>query len=626
MSQRQSFKQSAGAMLSVMLLLAGGNHVRAQDADADLRQRLQKQQQQLQELQRQISALRSAPAAVPAGQPDNEAVKNIVSDYLKDNPGAGMPAGVQTGYSYGQGFVIRSARDPKYTNWQDDSKIPFELRIKGRLMLSYMNFHNTDTVNHQTNLPATQNSNSTSFADFSQLEVKRANLIFTGSAFDPDLHYLIDLLGSTRGLPGVQNNKVVQSLPPGGSAPNGSGISPIGGGVLVDNAVTLFEANVSYDFHGCRWAKGCGPECPDGTVQYCPTYTLIAGKLKPFFGLEDYLRNGNQQFVEFAMANWFFNSDDDTRLFGAGAQVKAFDDRLFVYGIVTNGSEGTFQPNVQMDDYPGFILSAWYDLGGRWDEEKKAWTLFGDCISDIDYSCRPVVRVGGGMNLVPLDRRSLYGDAEQSRFFVMSPAPGGTRLINELNGDSATPGGSHDVDKFDAYTIDAFAAGKYRGFSLYNEWWVRDLNNFHTPHDGNNQIVYTVPGGTALFPNSALVDYGSVLQGGYFVVPRKLELVARWSFVRGESGDILGQNTFHTTSVPGVKGPVRVYDGAFSHDSEADEYTVGVNYFFKRHLLKWQTDFGVYQGGNPAANAFGIAGFVPGIEGYLVRTQFQLAF
>src|SRR5262249_16899670 len=157
-------------------------------------------------------------------------------------------------------------------------------------------------------------------------------------------------------------------------------------------------------------------------------------------------------------------------LMGAGIQVKAVDDRFFLQALVTNGSEGSFQPNTQMDDYPGFLMGLWYDLGGSWNEQKKAWDLFGDCISDVDYTCQPVVRFGGCVNLVPLDRRSLYGDAEQSRYFVTPAGPGGTRLINVLNGDAATPNGAHAVDKFDADTYNAFVAAKYHGFSVANEW------------------------------------------------------------------------------------------------------------------------------------------------------------
>src|SRR5207245_7949706 len=128
-----------------------------------------------------------------------------------------------------------------------------------------------------------------------------------------------------------------------------------------------------------------------------------------------------------------------------------------------------------MDKLPGFSCGAWYDLGGTWNDDKKKWDLFGDCLADIDYSCSPVVRLGGAVNIVPMDRRSLYGDAEQARVFASEGAPqGGTRLINLLSGDATMPGGAHAVDSFDSYSYNAFLAGKYHGVSLSSEWFARN--------------------------------------------------------------------------------------------------------------------------------------------------------
>jgi hypothetical protein len=469
-----------------------------------------------------------------------------------------MPPSVQTGFFTGQGFVIRSAANPDYVQWDDESKIPFELRIRGRLQIGAYGYKVTDDENHQTGAhQQAQDANAHRFADFFQLEAKRINLIFEGSVFDPDLHYRLNLIGSTRGFGGFQNNKVIQTS--GAFDPNTSGVSPTGGGVTVDHVVGLFEAYAFYDIHGCRSQKGCGPDCPDGTYSYSPTYTLVAGKMKPFYGLEEFLGNGNLQFVELSMTDLFFDADDDTRLMAAGVQVKAFEDRFFLQSIVTNGSDGAFLPNNQMDQLPGFITGVWYDLGGNWNAQRKAWDLFGDCLSDIDYSCKPVARLGGCVNLVPMDRRSLYGDGEQSRFFTMPAGPGGTRLINLLNGDGSTSAtslkGAHAVDDFDAYNYTVFAAGKWHGFSLSNEWWFRELNNFHSPPTGFDQILYTYTDPrnpkstiTALFPNKALFDYGMTLQGGYFVIPKKLELVARWSWVSGDSGDLIGDLSSPTES------------------------------------------------------------------------------
>jgi hypothetical protein len=611
---------------------------RADDKDKDLRALIQEQGRQIQELKHKLEAQQAQETAAQAKkegvkvQVSDEAIKKIVAQYLRDNPGAGMPSGVQSGYKLGQGFSIASPPNPKFVNWDDDCKIPFELRFRGRIQLDYYGYKVTDKTNHVTNVPANQNANAVRQADFSQLEVKRLRLIWEGSAFSPDLRYNFTLDGNTRGLGGTQNNKVIDSV--GGTFdPNTTAASTIGGGVTVDHAVRLFEAWVAYDIHPCWGEKGCAGDCPAGTYRYVPTISLIAGKQKPFFGIEEILSSQNEQMVEYAMADWFFDADDDNLMMAAGTRIKALDDRLYVVALLTNGNESQF-PNTQMDNLPGFNFGFWYDIGGTWDCERKRWDLFGDCLSDIDYSCHPVLRVGGEANIVPMDRRSLYGDAEQSRVFVTPGGPqGGTRLINLLDGGTVAVAhpGSNAVDEFDSYTYGTFACFKYKGFSLWNEWYVRELNNFRTTPNGLGNIIYTDGlGHDALFPHHGLLDYGSTLQGGYFIVPRKWEIVARASFVRGDSGDINGLAvkgvTVPTVTIPGVPGKVDVVPGAFRQFHEARELAIGVNYYFKRQLLKWQTDFSIYDGGNPAGGGQSPAGFIAGSDGWLFRTQIQLAF
>lgn len=614
----------------------------AETNDAELRALLEQQSKQIEELKQRLDAVTqnaggkegdaqpAAPAVPTKVEIEEGALRKIVSDYLKDNPGAGMPSSVQTGYNFGQGFSIRSAPNPKYVKWDDEcSKIPFELRIRGRIQVDYYGYKVTDNLNHQTGIRYAP-----SVGDFSQLMIKRGRLIFDGTAFTPNLRYEFQLDGNTRGIGGFQNNKIIQTAgtPPAGSGQGAPGIgtaaSPIGGGVLVDHAERIYAAWIAYDFHLERKGE---PFCEDQII-YGPTFSLIAGKQKPFFALEEILGSANQQFVEFSMADYFFDADDDNFMTSAGVQLQAMEDRLFAKALVTNGNESQF-PNSQMDDLPGLNAGFWYDFGGSWNETRKRWDLFGDCLADIDYSTCPVVRVGGAINFVWMDRRSIYGDLEQARLTTMPAGPGGTRLFNLLSGDgaAATPIGGHAVDRVDSYSYEAFVAAKYRGFSISNDWWVRNLNHFETTPNGLNNIIYSIPqqNGTtvnALFPRGGLVDYGMQLQGGYFVIPRKLEVVARWTWIRGQSGDLNGNGTFTTQTVPGVTGPVRVMNGAFRQFHEADEYAIGVNYYFKRQLLKWQTDLGLYRGGNPTIGGAAATGFIPGVDGYMLRTQLQVAF
>ena len=55
---------------------------------------------------------------------------------------------------------------------------------------------------------------------------------------------------------------------------------------------------------------------------------------------------------------------------------------------------------------------------------------------------------------------------------------------------------------------------------------------------------------------------------------------------------------------------VRNVTEAFTHNHEANEYAIGLNYYFKRQLLKWQTDVSWYTGGNPAGGGQSPAGFI----------------
>lgn len=639
--------------LAGVVLLAGTGVARAGDNENELRALIEQQGKQIEELKKQIQGGGIKPAADGADKPtvqlDDQTVRKIIADYLKENPGAGMPPSVQTGYSSSTGFAIRSTNNPGYVKWEDESKIPFELRIRGRMQLDYYGYFPTDSRNH---LLGVDTGNNTS-PNFSQLLAKRARLIFEGTAFDPDFRYHFTFDGNTRGLAALAGGGV-----PAGNGTNGTGGVPgvpDGNGVAtVDHAVRLFSAWVAYDFHPCAASKGCGGDCPEGTYKYAPTFTILFGKMKPLFSFEEYLGSFNQQFVEYGMSEWFFDAEDDNLMMQAGFEIKALDDRFFMHAVITNGNE-TQIANLQMDDYPGFNVGMWYDFGGDWDKERGRWRLYGDGPSDLEWHVKPVLRVGAATNVVPMDRHSEFTNAELNRVRVVPGAPGGTGLVGLLNGAGFNPNasgvGQFAVDKFDSYTYEAWAAAKWKGFSILNDWWVRDVNDITGrkaptgayPGNGINQpILYTAnnPNGstfTALFPNKALIDWGMMLQGGYFIIPKKLEIAARWSWIRGESGNINGDGTgsrpltaAERARFPGVPAATlnawRVVNGAFSHPAEANEYAIGFNYFFKGQQLKWSSDFSVYNGGNPAAGGQSPAGFIPGVDGWMIRSQIQFAF
>jgi hypothetical protein len=557
----------------------------------------------------------------------------------KDAKDAKAPS-FNAGYDPAKGFFIDALRDPDYPK-TCDNKFPFELQFRGRIQSDYYNYKVTDSKNHLTGLDTGANT----APDESLFEVKRVRLIFAGWIYDPNIRYLIQLDANTRGL-ATEDTRQNAFNNPIGNIEGGANISN------VDAGARLFEAWVAYDIHGDADCNG-----------YRPTLTFIAGKLKPMGSFEEYLGSANEQFVEYGMSSWMFDSDADNLMYGAGIQVHAMEDRFYAMALITNGSDNQV-PDYNLDYIPGANLGFWYDFGGTWDPEKNRWKLYGNYISDLDWSENPVVRVGSAANLTPMARRSQYTSAELDFYRAATAAPGGSNLDTVLGGGGLGTGGNFTnvasgqspfaVDAFDAYTFDFFAAGKWHGFSLYNEWWVRDFDNFRgekTPSQAfNNPILYTMntPNGktaTALFNRGGMVDYGMALQSGYFLIPHRLEVAARYDFINGVSGDINGDGTFSTVTaaslgikeaapVAGVQPPntvpkgtmIRIVNGAFTHDHYSQEIAAGLNVYFYGQQVKWQTDVGFYTGGNPAANGQSPAGYIPGVNGYEIRTQVQLFF
>ena len=86
----------------------------AAPAPTDVQAQLQAQQKRIEELENLIRSGQVRPASADAdgkGKDDPKPltdadVKKIVGDYLKENPGANLNNGVQTGYEYNKGFIM----------------------------------------------------------------------------------------------------------------------------------------------------------------------------------------------------------------------------------------------------------------------------------------------------------------------------------------------------------------------------------------------------------------------------------------------------------------------------------------------------------------------------------------
>ncbi len=136
----------------------------------------------------------------------------------------------------------------------------------------------------------------------------------------------------------------------------------------------------------------------------------------------------------------------------------------------------------------------------------------------------------------------------------------------------------------DQYTVNLFSINhscKWRGWSQTLEYYFRYINDFEG----------------AAIPN--LFDHGFWFQLGKFVLPEKLELLARWSRVEGNSGTL----------------------GVANESSE--EIAGGFAWYFHKQNAKLTSDV-TYLNGAPINSA--TLGISPGDIGWLFRTQFQFAF
>lgn len=139
---------------------------------------------------------------------------------------------------------------------------------------------------------------------------------------------------------------------------------------------------------------------------------------------------------------------------------------------------------------------------------------FGAGFSDLERHREPVVRVGQAFTFSRQDADPVGEPGPEQTVVRLSD---GTRLVET---GALAPGVT--VNQFDLSLYALHAGVKSQGASLSGEYFFRWLNELQA--DGP-------------LPTDSIFDHGFYLQGGYFVVPEKLELFGRGSAVFGPYGD-----------------------------------------------------------------------------------------
>jgi hypothetical protein len=193
----------------------------------------------------------------------------------------------------------------------------------------------------------------------------------------------------------------------------------------------------------------------------------------------------------------------------------------------------------------------------------------GDGEPDLSWHEVPALRLGCGFALTRIDAQGI------NEFNSQRVVDSGVTLASLL---APLPSAvtAYDVGM---YTVDAH--WKYRGLSVIAEYYWRGIANFRGAD---------VP---------SLFDHGFNLQFGQFVVPERLELLARWSRIVGDSGTL------------GLT------------DQSTDEVGIGFAWYFRGHQAKIVFD-ATRMNGMPLSSPR--LDLLPGSDGWLMRTQLQLAF
>ncbi len=266
------------------------------------------------------------------------------------------------------------------------------------------------------------------------------------------------------------------------------------------------------------------------------------------------------QFADRSLTTSFFRPDRSQGIWAEGEPIEDWHYLTMVSnGFSTNG--------LRFDDFNNtysFTGSVWHDIGEGG---------FGNGPSDLSFHHEPVAQVGTSVGFErgsPVGPFFLFGVSPQLEFVRLSD---GTRITKT---GALAP--DVTVTSFDHYLWALDAAYKFRGLSLSAEYYFRWLQGIK---------------GDGPLPRTTLFDNGFYAQAGYFVIPERVELIARTSQVFGSFGN-------------------------------ASEYAGGLNWFFRgSHDLKLTVDVSRVIG-SPVSNTG--TDYQPGQIGVLFRSQLQAAY
>ena len=262
------------------------------------------------------------------------------------------------------------------------------------------------------------------------------------------------------------------------------------------------------------------------------------------------------RFIDRPMANDFFRPDRTVGIFAVGR----IGETGHYEAMVGNGYRTSTLPPSTTDNRFTFAASNHWDPLGD----------YGSQIVDYDCAVDPLVRFGHSFVYAPHTADTPGVPLDEANFLRLTD---GTQLTQ-----TGALAAGVTVSEFDVYFYGVDAALKWRGWSCNAEAFFRWIERLQA--DG-------------ALPVSELFQRGFYVEGGYFLVAKRLDVNVRYSHVSGSFGN-------------------------------ASEFAAGFNWYLPdTHRMKISFDLTSLDG-SPLQNTS--SDILAGDDGELFRTQFQAEF
>ena len=323
-------------------------------------------------------------------------------------------------------------------------------------------------------------------------------------------------------------------------------------GHAIDERLTYFlhldgdtDGRSNVDFFDYWWAW-----------RFDEDFQLQMGKRKVPFGRQWLLSARHTRLADRPMAIDFFRPDRSTGIAGMGT---VWARGRYEWMISNGYSTANLAPE-DGDTRLTLAVTNYFDFGES----------LGDQLVDYQWSEDPAVRLGHSFVFSPQASELNQDPLDEIQFIRLGD---GTRLTGF---GSLAPLAT--VNQFDVWMYGLDGAFQYRGWSLNSEAcfrWIEDLS------------------GTGPVPEKGIFQWGSYIEGGKFLIRRKLDLNLRYSHVYDRFGS--GQET-------------AVGSNWFPVDDSRMKVTFDVAHLNSSPLQSTASDILV------------------GDDGFLFRTQFQAEF